>query len=187
MRKRFKRLKKILQALNIDIGDESSDTLEKVQAGIFLAQLMSQNETGEIDLAGQTGYFFKWYDGPHSSNLNEEYRDLLNYMRFENATNGYSIDTPALVPHAEKIAECASPPDGVSRTDWMRTLAVIAYLRDAADWDRDDAIQEASAALDMDVTEYFDRAENQIRALLEVDDPLPATALHGDEPSAISA
>jgi hypothetical protein len=167
MRKRFKRLKKILQALNIDIGDESEATLEEIQAGIFLAQLMSQNESGDIDLTGQTGYFFKWYDGPHASNLNEDYRDLINYMRFENATNGYEISEPALVRHLERLNECVEPPSDVSRSDWMRTLAVLTYLLRAADWQRERAMEEARRILPVD-ERHFETAISQIDQLLDV-------------------
>lgn len=166
MRKRFKRLKKILKALNINVEEDRSNRSKEVQAGVFLAQLRSQSEAGEIDLTGQTGYFFKWYNGPYSSSLSEAYRDLLNYIRFENATNGGIVGTPSLVRHAEKVIECLDVPNDFSSPDWMRTLAVIAYLRKAADWGREDAIEEANSALGFDVADYFDTAEEQIEDML---------------------
>jgi len=187
MRKRFKRLKKILKALDINVKQDRSNRSKEVQAGVFLAQLRSQSEAGEFDLTGQTGHFFKWYGGPYSSSLSEAYRDLLNYIPFENATNGGEIGEPSLVRHAEKVTECIKEPDDISRPEWMRTLAVIAYLRHAADWDKDDAIQEADSALDVDVTKYFDRAENQIRAMLEINETVPYAALDGDEQPAMPA
>lgn len=176
MRKRFKRLKKTLKALDVNVGDESEETLKEIQAGVFLAQLMSQNESGRLDLTGQTGYFFKWHDGPHASSLSEAYRDLVNYMRFENATNGYEVEEPSLVDHARRICEVVSPFHEVSRADWLQTLAVVAYLRAAADWEQDPARQEAESVLPSHTADKFDVAEEQVRELGLLDAPDPVTA-----------
>jgi hypothetical protein len=182
MRKRFKRLKKILKALDINVDEDRSNRSKEVQAGVFLAQLRRQLEVGEFDLTSQTGYFFKWYSGPYSSRLSEAYRDLLNYIRFENATNGGHVGTPSLVRHARKVTESIEVPDNMERPDWMRTLAVIAYLRKAASWDKEAAIQEANSALDTDVASYFDEAERQIEKILEFERDAPAsTSTHGEE------
>lgn len=177
MRKRFKRLKKILQALDVEVGDDSEETLEKIQAGMFLTQLMSQSKSGELDLTGQTGYFFKWHDGPHAPSLNEAYRDLVNYMRFENATNGYEIDTPSLAEHASVLSGHLNIPSDVSRAKWLQMLAVVAYLRAAAGWEKECAKEEAASVLPSEVDQYFEQAENQVWELLDLStDSIPAHA-----------
>lgn len=175
MRKRFKRLKKTLQALNVDLGDDDQETLEEIQAGMFLIQLMSQSETGHLDLSGQTGYFFKWHDGPHAPSLNEAYRDLINYMRFENATNGYEIDTPSLAAHAIKLDRNIDVPSEIPRAEWLRMLAVVAYLR-AAGWNTKPAKKEAESIFPDKVDDYFTKAENQIEDLGLSIDSAPAHA-----------
>jgi hypothetical protein len=166
MRKRFKQLKELVKAIKVDPYTSCSSTREEVQAGVFLAQLLNQQEVyGEADVTEQTGYSFKWYDGPYSSSLEEDHCDLVDYLRFESATNGDPIeDDLPLVDCAKQVMEAMDAPDDCERTTWLRFLAIVAYLRVGANWPPERACEEAADAMGpaIDTGRYFQQAEQQL-------------------------
>lgn len=175
MRKRLKRLKHLLQDLDIDFSNPSTEVHEAVQAGVFLAQLLHRKEKhGEADVTDQTGYFFKWYDGPYSSDLAEDYRELTDQLRFENATNGYPpSENLRPVEFAQRVSEAVNPPPQYGRPGWLQMMAAVAYLRAGADWSRDGAREEIQNSLGTD--EHFNLAEEQLRdAGFDLNIPVPA-------------
>ncbi|MCS3955556.1 hypothetical protein GGP81_002087 [Salinibacter ruber] len=162
MRKRLKHLKRLLHSLDIDPSDPSANTHESVQAGVFLAQLLyQQEEYGEADITEQVGYFFKWYNGPYSSSLEEDYRELVDQLRFENATNGYAAQGSSLTRFAQQVGEAMSPPNEYGRSEWLLMTAAVAYLRAGADWSTEDARSEIQDSLG--TNEHFDRAQTQLQ------------------------
>jgi uncharacterized protein YwgA len=166
MRKRFKRLRNLLEALEIDLTRSCTDTREEVQAGVFLAQLLRQeNEYDGADVTRQVGYHFGWYDGPFSAKLEEDHCELVDHLRFEQGTNGVPLDEHAtpLESYAESVIQHAdASTTGETDAEWLRTLAAVAYLRAGADWDEEGAKQELKSALGGEVVEWFRTAEAQL-------------------------
>jgi len=166
MRRRFKILKQLLKAIEVDPSTSCSSTREEVQAGVFLSQLLHQELEHEgADVTEQIGYSFKWYDGPYSSSLEEDHCELVDQLRFESATDGASLDEDfPPVDCASRIMEHTNEPANWKRTRWLRFLSLVAYLRAGADWSLEGAQTEIEKVMDTRaaVEGKIRRAEEQL-------------------------
>lgn len=174
MKARYKRLERLLDTLDVDTDRLCAETRRAVQAIVFLTQIMQQHEQdGDVDLSAQIGYFFKWYGGPYSSRLEDVHRQLVTHLQHDTTLNGVpdeQIANSPLVRQAECLRDRIDTPDDVDdRSRWLRTLAVVAYLRVGGDWSRDGTREELRDTLGADCAQYLNEAE---AALVDLGLPL---------------
>jgi hypothetical protein len=172
MRKRFKRLQRILDELGLeeDARRYNVESRRDVQAVIFVLQLMQQKETEQdVDLSTQPGYFFKWYDGPYSSRLDETHGKLVDYARYETPTNGANddvLDASPLVEFAEQMATMIdSPPTVEDRSLWLRTLSIVAYGCVGGNWTDGRVRQAVEKNLGTEWGQYVEDAKARLAQL----------------------
>jgi len=175
MRTRFKRLKNLLEALRISLDASCDMSREEVQAGVFLTQLLRQDKDfGGADVTEQVGYHFGWYGGPFAPDLEEDYRELVDHIRFERATNGIPLKekNSGLEEWARQVVEHADHnPADLDRATWLSILAAVAYLRAGAGWESEGAKEEFAKALGSDYDKWFSEAEAELAkmSLLELE------------------
>lgn len=164
MKARYKRLERLLDTLDVDTDRLCAETRRAVQAIVFLTQIMQQYEQdGEVDLSAQIGYFFKWYGRPYSSRLEDVHRQLVTHLQHDTTLNGVpdeQIANSPLVRQAERLRDRIETPDDIDdRSRWLRTLAMVAYLRVGGDWSREGTREELRETLGADCAQHLDAAE----------------------------
>jgi len=143
-------------ALGCNPYNNELESRRKVQAGIFLAKLLRMKEKGDgISIPEQTGYFYKWFDGPKSKDLSKTWSSMQDDLSIWGLEH---IEPPHRQEYCLRVCRPLhiGPDKDLARTGlWARGLSTTAYLK-AEDWSDDGAREEIRDALGPAIEELYE-------------------------------
>lgn len=135
MRSLYENVLIIIVGVGLNLDAESMSDRKILQKVVFLAQ----------SLGFPPDYQFAWHiNGPYSPQINEEYRDIVYELNRRptdifstELSDNYDIHDDYFVVLENIKKMISAKPQDASLSDWVETLASVAFLRDEAACNRD--------------------------------------------------